>query len=665
LTPTALHVSARSVACAALSIFGDHADVMACRQTGVAMLSSNSVQEAMDMALIATASAMEARLPFIHFFDGFRTSHEVSKIEELGVEDLQAMINDDLVMAHRDRALSPDHPVIRGTAQNPDVYFQAREACNPFYNACPEIVQKTMDKFASIVGRKYHLFDYVGDPQATSVIVLMGSGADAADEAVEALNAAGQKVGLLKVRLFRPFSVKHFIDALPETVETITVLDRTKEPGATGEPLYGDIVTALCESGKTPRILGGRFGMSSKEFTPAHVKSVFDNAASDNPKNHFTVGINDDLTNTSLEHDDAYSSEADDVVRAMFYGLGSDGTVGANKNSIKIIGENTDLYAQGYFVYDSKKAGAVTVSHLRFGPKPIRSSYLISRANFVACHQFSFLEKYNMLASIVDGGTFLLNAPMAAEEVWGALPRQVQQTIIDKKLKVYSIDADKVAEATGMGRRINTVMQTAFFYLSNVLPQDEAIAAIKNAIKKTYGKKGDEIVQMNYNAVDQAIAHLHEIEIGQADSTIEMPPVVSSDAPEFVQNVTAQIMAGDGNSLPVSALPNDGTWPTATTQWEKRNIALEIPVWDSGTCIQCAKCSLACPHAAIRCKIYDASLLDSAPETFKSVDAKGKDYAGMKWTIQVAPEDCTGCGLCVQACPAKNKEVEGRKAINM
>jgi pyruvate-ferredoxin/flavodoxin oxidoreductase len=665
LTPTALHVSARSVACAALSIFGDHADVMACRQTGVAMLSSNSVQEAMDMALIATAAAMETRLPFIHFFDGFRTSHEVSKIEELGVEDLQAMIDDDLVMAHRGRSLSPDHPVVRGTAQNPDVYFQAREASNPYYNACPEIVQKTMDKFASLVGREYHLFDYVGDPQATSVIVLMGSGADAADEAVEALNASGQKVGLLKVRLFRPFSIKHFVDALPETVETISVLDRTKEPGSTGEPLYGDIVTALCESGKNTRVLGGRFGMSSKEFTPAHVKAVFDNAASDTPKNHFTVGINDDLTNTSLEYDDAYSSEADDVVRAMFYGLGSDGTVGANKNSIKIIGENTDLYAQGYFVYDSKKAGAVTVSHLRFGPKPIRSSYLISRANFVACHQFSFLEKYKMLASIVDGGTFLLNAPMAAEEVWGALPRQVQQTIIDKKLKLYSIDADKVAEATGMGRRINTVMQTAFFYLSNVLPQDEAIAAIKNAIKKTYGKKGDEIVQMNYNAVDQSIAHLHEIEIGQADSTIEMPPVVSADAPEFVQNVTAPIMAGDGNSLPVSALPNDGTWPVATTQWEKRNIALEIPVWDPGVCIQCAKCSLACPHAAIRCKIYDASLLDSAPETFKSVDAKGKDYAGMKWTIQVAPEDCTGCGLCVQACPAKNKEVEGQRAINM
>ena len=664
LTPTAFHVSARSVACAALSIFGDHADVMSCRQTGAAMMSSNSVQEAMDLTLISTAAALESRLPYIHFFDGFRTSHEVAKVEELTIEDLQAMISDELVIAHRNRSLSPDRPVIRGTAQNPDVYFQAREAPNPYYNACPEIVQKTMDKFAAVVGRQYHLFDYIGDPQATSVIAMMGSGAESADEAVEALNATGQKVGLLKVRLFRPFSIEHFIAALPETVETISVLDRTKEPGSLGEPLYMDVVTALSESSRTARVLGGRFGMSSKEFTPAHVKAVFDNAGSETPKNHFTVGINDDVTHTSLEYDESFSSEADDVVRAMFYGLGSDGTVGANKNSIKIIGENTDLYAQGYFVYDSKKAGAVTVSHLRFGSRPVRSSYLITRANFIACHQFSFLEKYNMLASAIEGGTFLLNAPMAAEEVWAALPRQVQQTIIDKKLKLYTIDADKVAEATGMGRRINTIMQTAFFYLSNVLPQDEAIAAIKNAIKKTYGKKGDEIVQMNFNAVDQSIAHLHEIEIGAADSTIEMPPVVSDEAPEFVKNVTAPIMAGNGDSLPVSALPNDGTWPTATTQWEKRNIALEIPVWDPDVCIQCAKCSLACPHAAIRCKIYDAELLNSAPETFKSVDAKGKDYAGKKWTIQIAPEDCTGCGLCVQACPAKNKEVEGRKAIN-
>ena len=664
LSPMALHVSARSLACSALSIFGDHSDVMACRQTGVAMLSSNSVQEAMDMTLISTGAALESRLPYIHFFDGFRTSHEVAKVEELTIEDLQAMISDELVIAHRNRSLSPDRPVIRGTAQNPDVYFQAREAPNPYYNACPEIVQKTMDKFAAVVGRQYHLFDYIGDPQATSVIAMMGSGAESADEAVEALNATGQKVGLLKVRLFRPFSIEHFIAALPETVETISVLDRTKEPGSLGEPLYMDVVTALSESSRTARVLGGRFGMSSKEFTPAHVKAVFDNAGSETPKNHFTVGINDDVTHTSLEYDESFSSEADDVVRAMFYGLGSDGTVGANKNSIKIIGENTDLYAQGYFVYDSKKAGAVTVSHLRFGSRPVRSSYLITRANFIACHQFSFLEKYNMLASAIEGGTFLLNAPMAAEEVWAALPRQVQQTIIDKKLKLYTIDADKVAEATGMGRRINTIMQTAFFYLSNVLPQDEAIAAIKNAIKKTYGKKGDEIVQMNFNAVDQSIAHLHEIEIGAADSTIEMPPVVSDEAPEFVKNVTAPIMAGNGDSLPVSALPNDGTWPTATTQWEKRNIALEIPVWDPDVCIQCAKCSLACPHAAIRCKIYDAELLNSAPETFKSVDAKGKDYAGKKWTIQIAPEDCTGCGLCVQACPAKNKEVEGRKAIN-
>jgi len=664
LTPMVLHVSARSVACAALSIFADHADVMSCRQTGVGIISANSVQEAMDMALISTAASLESRIPFIHFFDGFRTSHEVAKVEELTPEDLQAMINDDLVMAHRSRGLTPDRPSIRGTAQNPDVYFQGREACNIYYQNAPEIVQKAMDQFAAVVGRQYHLFDYVGDPEADSVIILMGSGAESADEAVEALNAAGKKVGLLKVRLFRPFSVKHFIDALPATVKTISVLDRTKEPGSLGEPLYLDVVAALSEADRDVKVLGGRFGMSSKEFTPAHVKSVFENAEGAR-KNHFTIGINDDVTHTSLPFDDSFSSEADDVVRAMFYGLGSDGTVGANKNSIKIIGENTDLYAQGYFVYDSKKAGAVTVSHLRFGSRPVRSTYLITRANFVACHQFSFLEKYDMLASLVDGGTFLLNAPMPAEEVWAALPKQVQQTIIDKNLKLYSIDADKVAEATGMGRRINTIMQTAFFYLSNVLPQDEAIAAIKNAIKKTYGKKGDDIVQMNYNAVDQSIAHLHEIEIGAADSTIEMPPVVADNAPEFVRKVTAPIMAGDGNSLPVSALPDDGTWPVATTQWEKRNIALDIPQWDPAVCIQCAKCSLACPHAAIRCKIYEAELLGGAPETFKSVDAKGKDYEGMKWTIQVAPEDCTGCGLCVQACPAKNKEVEGRKAINM
>ncbi|MDP7636897.1 MAG: pyruvate:ferredoxin (flavodoxin) oxidoreductase, partial [Phycisphaerae bacterium] len=665
LTGTVLHVSARSLACQGLSIFGDHSDINAVRQTGVGLIASNSVQEAMDMALISTAAALEARLPFVHFFEGFRISHEVAKTEELTAEDMKAMIDDELVLAHRSRAMSPDHPVIRGTSQNPDVYFQGRETVNAYYLACPGIVQKAMDRFASITGRQYHLFDYFGAPDANRVIVLMGSGAEAAEEAVEALTASGQKVGILKVRLYHPFSIEHFANALPESAKTLAVLDRTKEPGSTGEPLYLDVVDAVVESDRKCRVVGGRYGLSSKEFTPAMVKAVFDNARKRKPKNHFTVGINDDVTDTSLKYDPSFSTESDDVVRAMFYGLGSDGTVGANKNSIKIIGENTDLYAQGYFVYDSKKAGAVTVSHLRFGARPVRSTYLISRANFVACHQFSFLEKYDMLASLVDGGTFLLNAPMAAEEVWGSLPRQVQQTIIDKGLKFYTIDADKVAEATGMGRRINTIMQTAFFYLSNVLPQDEAIAAIKNAIKKTYGKKGDEIVQMNYNAVDQSIAHLHEIEIGAVDSTIEMPPVVSADAPEFVQNVTAPIMAGHGNSLPVSALPDDGTWPVSTTQWEKRNIALDIPVWDPNVCIQCAKCSLACPHASIRCKIYDADTLASAPETFKSVDAKGKDYAEKKWTIQVAPEDCTGCGLCVEACPAKNKEVEGKKAINM
>ena len=665
LTATAFHVSARSLACQALSIFGDHSDINACRQTGVGLIASGSVQEAMDMTLIATAASLEARLPFIHFFDGFRTSHEVAKVEELTPEDMQAMIDDELVLAHRGRGMSPDRPVVRGTAQNPDVYFQGRETVNPYYAACPGIVQKTMDRFAGLVGRQYHLFDYVGAPDARQVIVMMGSGAEAADEAVEALNAAGEKVGLIKVRLYRPFSIEHFVGALPETVRTIAVLDRTKEPGATGEPLYLDIVDAVTTSGRKCRVIGGRYGLSSKEFTPAMVKGVFENARKRRPKNHFTIGINDDVSDTSLKYNPAWSTEGDDVVRAMFYGLGSDGTVGANHNSIKIIGENTDNHAQGYFVYDSKKAGAVTVSHLRFGPRPIRSSYLITRANFIACHQFSFLEKYDMLSSAVEGATFLLNSIYPVEEVWSKIPRSVQRAVIDKKLKFHAINADEVAKATGMGRRINTIMQTCFFYLSGILPQDEAIAAIKEAIKKTYGKRGDEIVQMNYNAVDQAVANLHEVPVGRATSRIAMRRVVPEEAPQFVQDVTAAIMSGRGDDLPVSKMPDDGTWPTGTTQWEKRNVGLEIPQWDPEVCIQCTKCSIACPHAAIRGKVYDPGLLADAPKTFKSADAKGKDYAGMKWTIQVAPEDCTGCGLCVQACPAKNKAQPDRKAINM
>jgi len=543
LTPTVFHVSARSLACQALSIFGDHSDVMSTRSTGYGMLASNSVQEAMDMALIATAASLEARLPFLHFFDGFRTSHEVSKIEQLSEDDIRALINDEFVLAHRARAMNPDCPTLRGTAQNPDVYFQGRETVNPFYDACPAIVQKAMDKFASVVGRQYKLFDYVGAPDADRVIVLMGSGAEAADEAVEALVAGGEKVGMIKVRLYRPFSMASFVGAIPASCKVLGTLDRTKEPGAAGEPLYVDCITALAEQGRSLKVVGGRYGLSSKEFTPAMVRSVFEDLAAETPKNHFTVGIRDDVTNSSLDWDASYSTEADDVVRAMFYGLGSDGTVGANKNSIKIIGDETDNYAQGYFVYDSKKAGVVTVSHLRFGPRPIKSTYLITHSNFVACHQFSFLEKFDVLDAAVDGATFLLNAPYEADEVWDTLPRNIQQEIIDKKLKLYSINAYDVAHKTQMGARINTIMQTCFFYLSGILPQDEAIEAIKKTIKKTYGKKGDEIVQMNYAAVDQAIEHLHEIPVpAEATSAVTKPPVVPAAAPEFVQGITAPIM---------------------------------------------------------------------------------------------------------------------------
>ncbi len=673
LTSTVFHVSARSLACQALSIFGDHSDVMATRQTGVGLLSSNSVQEAMDMALISSAATLEARVPFIHFFDGFRTSHEVSKIEEVSQETMRAMINDDLVRQHRSRGLNPSRPVVRGTSQNPDVYFQARESVNPFYVTCPEIVQKAMDQFAELTGRAYHLFDYAGAPDAEKVIVMMGSGTETAHEAVQAMADAGEKVGLIKVRLYRPFAVDAFLKAIPESCKKLAVLDRQKEPGAAGEPLYQDVLTAVAEgkaegklSGEAPAVTGGRYGLSSKEFTPAMVKSVFDNAQASAPKNHFTVGIKDDVTGTSLDVDTSFSTESDDVVRAMFYGLGSDGTVGANKNSIKIIGEETDNYAQGYFVYDSKKAGAVTVSHLRFGPRPIRSTYLIREANFVACHQFVFLEKYDMLASAIQGATFLLNAPYPAEEVWDQLPQEVQQTIIDKKLKFYSINAYDVAEKTGMGARINTIMQTCFFALSGILPKDEAIDQIKKAIKKTYGNKGEKIVQMNYNAVDQTLANLHEVDVPEkTTSSRTRPSIVSDKAPEFVKNVTAKIMAGTGDELPVSAMPADGTWPTGTTQWEKRNIALEIPVWDPDVCIQCGKCAIACPHATIRMKVYDPAQLEKAPETFKSTDARGKEFEGMKFTLQVAPEDCTGCGACVNACPAKNKLEPAKKAINL
>ena len=674
LTPTVFHIAARSVAAQALSIFGDHSDVMAARNTGWAMLASNSVQEVHDFALIASAATLEARLPFLHYFDGFRTSHEINKIELLDEEIMRAMINDELVRAHRDRGLSPDHPVIRGTAQNPDVFFQARESVNPFYLATPEIVQKTMDKFAELTGRQYHLFDYTGAPDAERVIIIMGSGAETAQETADYLAAQGEKVGVLTVRLYRPFSVEAFLGALPSTTKSIAVLDRTKEPGGTGEPMYLDVVTAVAQAmaddnppfAVFPKIFGGRYGLSSKEFLPCMVKAVFDEAAKAKPKNGFTIGINDDVTFTSLDYDTSFEIEADDVVRGLFYGLGSDGTVGANKNSIKIIGEDTDNYAQAYFDYDSKKAGSVTLSHLRFGPRPIRAPYKVYSASFVACHQFSFLERYDVLGKAKKGATFLLNSPYGPDEVWDHLPRAMQEQIIDKKLTFYVLDGYEVAKETGMGRRINTIMQTGFFALSGVLPQDEAIAAIKYAIKKTYSKRGDAVVEANYKAVDGALAHMHKVEIPSAPtSTFERPPIIPDFAPEFVQSVTARIIEGLGDTLPVSALPIDGTYPTDTTKWEKRNISVEIPVWDADICIQCGKCALVCPHGVIRMKVYGKDKFEGAPETFKSAPARYKEFKDDLFTLQVAPEDCTGCTLCVEVCPVKNKTQPKFKAINM
>jgi pyruvate-ferredoxin/flavodoxin oxidoreductase len=674
LTSTVFHIAARSLATHALSIFGDHSDVMAARSTGWAMLFSNSSQEVMDLALIAQASTLEARVPFLHVFDGFRTSHEVMKIERLSDDDIRAMIDEELVRAHRERALTPDRPMIRGTAQNPDVYFQGRETVNPFYLATPAIVQKTMDKFASIVGRHYHLFDYVGAPDAERVIILMGSGCEAAHETVEYLTDKGEKVGVIKVRLYRPFSVEHLMAALPPTTRTIAALDRTKEPGSIGEPLYTDVVTAVAEGmasgiapfAQMPRVIGGRYGLSSKEFTPAMIKGVFDEMAKTQPKNHFTVGIVDDVTGTSIDYDPNFSTEPKDVVRAMFWGLGADGTVGANKNSIKIIGEETPFYAQGYFEYDSKKSGARTISHLRFGPRPIRSTYLIRKANFVAVHQFGFVERYNVLDAAEEGATFLLNSPYGPDEVWDHLPKRVQEQIISKRLRFFVIDAYSVADKTGMGVRINTIMQTCFFAISGVLPRDEAIAQIKKAIEKTYGKRGEAVVKKNFEAVDQTLANLFEVEVpGRVTSTIDIPPVVPPEAPEFVQKVTARIIAGEGDLLPVSAMPVDGTFPSGTTQWEKRNIALEVPVWEPDICIQCGKCVMVCPHAVIRAKVYDESALAGAPPAFKYTDARWKELPNKKYTLQVAVEDCTGCELCVEVCPAKDKTQVGRKALNM
>lgn len=675
LTPAVFHVTARSIAAQALSIFGDHSDVMATRQTGFGMICSNSVQEAMDTAMIAHKATLESRIPFVHFFDGFRTSHEVMKMEQLNDDDIRMMIDDAKVKEFKSRALTPDNPFIRGTAQNPDVYFQGRETVNKFYDVCPEIVQNAMDKFAEITGRQYHLFDYYGAPDAKRVIVLMGSGAETAEETVEYLaQRSEEKVGIIKVRLYRPFSAKHLLAALPKTVEKIAVLDRTKEPGALGEPLYLDVVTAISEAissnnppfAKMPKIIGGRYGLSSKEFTPAMVKAVFDNMKLDEPKNHFTVGIFDDVTNTSLDFDESFVIENDSVVRCLFYGLGADGTVGANKNSIKIIGEETDNFAQGYFVYDSKKSGSTTVSHLRFGPKAIHSTYLIQTAKFVGCHQFNLLEKFDVLGQIVENGTFLLNSPYSKDETWNKLPKKVQQQIIDKKLNFFVIDGYAVASKTGMGSRVNTIMQTCFFAISGILPKDEAIAQIKKAIKKTYGSKGEEIVKKNYEAVDQTLENLFKIEYAEATSSIELPPIVSPKAPEYVKNTLAKMMEGKGDYVKVSEMPIDGTFPSATTQWEKRNVALDVPSWDPEVCIQCGKCAMVCPHASIRIKAYDKELLKNAPAAFKSMDAKGKEFPeGFAYTIQVAVEDCTGCELCVEVCPAKNKKETRLKALNM
>jgi pyruvate-ferredoxin/flavodoxin oxidoreductase len=671
LTSTVFHVAARSIASNGLSIFGDHQDVMAVRQTGWALLASNSVQEAQDIALIAHAATLRARVPFMHFFDGFRTSHEVMKIQRLADADLRAMIDDDLVRAHRARGLDPDRPSMRGTAQNPDVYFQAREASNSFYNACPEIVQAMMDRFEAQVGRAYHLFEYDGSPDAEYVIVSMGSGAETVERTVRELASRGEKIGALKVRLYRPFSAHHFLDAMPSSVKAVAVLDRTKEPGAPGEPLYGDVTIAFAEAAATgrramPRIIGGRYGLSSKEFTPAMVKAVVDNLRESEPKNHFTVGITDDLTRTSLDVDTEYRLDHAGTVGCLFYGLGSDGTVGANKNSIKIIGEDTPNYAQGYFVYDSKKSGSVTVSHLRFGPNPIHAPYLIDQADFIACHQFNFLERLAVLESARDGTTFLLNSPHGADSVWEHLPRPIQQRIIDKHIRMYVIDGDTVAQQAGMGRRVNTIMQTCFFALSGVLPRDEAIAAIKHSIEKTYGKRGEAIVQRNFAAVDAALQHLHEVSVPQAaTSTAEQRRTMPDIDDDFVRKITAQLIDGYGDLLPTSALPVDGTYPTGTTRFEKRNIALEIPEWDPAVCIQCSKCVLVCPHAVIREKVYDADQLNGAPAAFPSVPAKWSQFPGARYTLQVSPEDCTGCALCVEVCPAKNKSDSSLKAINM
>jgi len=674
LTSAVIHVASRSLAIHGLSIFGDHSDVMGVRDSGFAMLASGSVQEAHDLALISHAATLEARVPFLHFFEGFRVSHEINKIDVISDEHIRAMIDEDLVLAHRKRALNSEHPCIRGTSQNPDVYFQGREATNPFYLQVPSLVTKYMDKFAKLTGREYSLMSYHGDKAAERVIIIIGSGAKTAMQTLDELVAKGEKVGVVQVYLYRPFSIARLMEILPLSVKAIAVLDRTKEPGSLGEPLYQDVLTAIAEvfsAGKLaltngyPKIIGGRYGLSSKEFTPGMVKGVFDHLKQNDPQNHFTVGIEDDVSHSSIKYDADFRVDDSKQKRAIFYGLGSDGTVGANKNTIKIIGKEAELYVQGYFVYDSKKAGSKTVSHLRFAAEPITAPYLISDADFIACHQFSFIESETLLNNAVMGAVFLLNSPYGPDEIWDNLPRVVAEKIIAKKIEFYVIDAYKVASATGMGARINTIMQTCYFAISGVLPREEAIAKIKEAIVKTYKKKGDEVVNKNFAAVDQTLENLFKVKVPDKVSVKahEICPIVSERAPEFVQKVTAKMMANEGDQLPVSALPLDGTYPSGTTQWEKRNISSKVSEWNSDLCVQCGQCSLICPHGVIRTKHFTPADLQKAPSDFKAPKCRAKEFAGNQFHLQVYVEDCTGCGLCHEVCPAVNKENKDAKAI--